>query len=164
MIDYEDVINKLKAFYDVYPRLQSKLIDYENRIRHLEIARLRKLEEEKYDKAIIKQFMGKIKRIEQFLIENGLIRLLGKKVTVDEVKTKKNDELKDLSTKIHDLSLSVRVVNILHAENIFYLDDLVKLKEYDLMRFPNLGTKSIKEIKLLLSTLGLTLKQGKINE
>jgi hypothetical protein len=76
----DGIISKLHAFYHIYPSMQSKLHDLQKKVEHLENARAIKCEEEKYEKVIIKQFIGKIKRIEQFLIEHGLIKLLGKKV------------------------------------------------------------------------------------
>lgn len=58
---------------------------------------------------------------------------------------------------IDDLELTVRSVNCLKAENIQYVGDLVQRTESELLRTPNLGRKSLTEIKDVLATWGLTL-------
>ena len=83
MIDDKDIINQLNAFYHIYPSMQKKLYDLEKKVGQLEGRNIRLYEEIKYEQTIMQQFIGKIKvRIEKFLIENGLIRLLGKKVAI----------------------------------------------------------------------------------
>lgn len=62
-----------------------------------------------------------------------------------------------LNIKIDDLELSVRSANCLKAENIMYLADLVQKTEAEMLKTPNFGRKSLEEIKLILSSLGLTL-------
>jgi DNA-directed RNA polymerase subunit alpha len=58
---------------------------------------------------------------------------------------------------VDDLELTVRSANCLKAQNIRYLGDLVQLPESDLMRIPNLGRKSLNEIKAVLAERGLSL-------
>lgn len=58
---------------------------------------------------------------------------------------------------IEDLELTVRSTNCLKGENIYYIGDLVQRTESDLLRTPNLGKKSLSEIKAVLATKGLTL-------
>lgn len=58
---------------------------------------------------------------------------------------------------VDDLELTVRSANCLKAENIFFIGDLVQRSESDLLRTPNLGKKSLTEIKNVLSTHGLSL-------
>lgn len=58
---------------------------------------------------------------------------------------------------VEDLELTVRSANCLKAQNILYLGDLVQFPESDLMRIPNLGRKSLNEIKSVLSDKGLSL-------
>jgi DNA-directed RNA polymerase subunit alpha len=58
---------------------------------------------------------------------------------------------------IDDLELTVRSANCLKAENIHYLGDLVQRTEVELLKTPNLGKKSLTEIKDVLATLGLTM-------
>lgn len=58
---------------------------------------------------------------------------------------------------VDDLELTVRAANCLKAENIFYIGDLVQRTENDLLKTPNLGKKSLTEIKSVLSSRGLSL-------
>jgi len=58
---------------------------------------------------------------------------------------------------VDDLELTVRSANCLKAENIFYIGDLIQRTEVDLLRTPNLGKKSLMEIKDVLATKGLHL-------
>lgn len=58
---------------------------------------------------------------------------------------------------VDDLELTVRSANCLKAENIFYIGDLIQRTENDLLKAPNLGRKSLNEIKDVLATRGLTL-------
>jgi DNA-directed RNA polymerase subunit alpha len=58
---------------------------------------------------------------------------------------------------IDDLELGVRSTNCLKAENIYYIGDLVQRTENELMKTPNLGKKSLNEIKEALKTHGLDL-------
>ena len=56
-----------------------------------------------------------------------------------------------------DLELTVRSANCLKAENIYYIGDLIQRTENELLKTPNLGRKSLNEIKEVLATRGLTL-------
>jgi len=58
---------------------------------------------------------------------------------------------------VDDLELTVRSANCLKAENIFLIGDLVQRTESDLLKTPNLGKKSLTEIKTVLSAHGLSL-------
>lgn len=58
---------------------------------------------------------------------------------------------------VDDLELTVRSANCLKAENIFYIGDLIQRTEADLLKTPNLGKKSLTEIKDVLATKGLSL-------
>ena len=58
---------------------------------------------------------------------------------------------------VDDLELTVRSANCLKAENIFYIGDLIQRTENELLKAPNLGRKSLNEIKDVLATRGLTL-------
>ena len=58
---------------------------------------------------------------------------------------------------VDDLELTVRAANCLKAENIFYIGDLVQRTENDLLKTPNLGKKSLTEIKSVLHSRGLSL-------
>src|ERR1700676_3316207 len=58
---------------------------------------------------------------------------------------------------VDELELTVRSANCLKAENIHYIGDLVQRTEVELLRTPNLGKKSLTEIKEVLESHGLTL-------
>ncbi|MEN8259366.1 MAG: DNA-directed RNA polymerase subunit alpha [Pseudomonadota bacterium] len=58
---------------------------------------------------------------------------------------------------VDDLELTVRSANCLKAENIFYIGDLIQRTEVELLKTPNLGKKSLTEIKDVLATKGLSL-------
>jgi DNA-directed RNA polymerase subunit alpha len=58
---------------------------------------------------------------------------------------------------VDDLELTVRSANCLKAESIFYIGDLVQRTENDLLKTPNLGKKSLTEIKNVLASHGLSL-------
>ena len=83
-------------------------------------------------------------------------------VNLEEIKT--DDEESTISEKenifmkpVDELDLTVRSANCLKSEKIYYVGDLVIRSEMDLMRTPNLGKKSLTEIKNLLSALDLEL-------
>jgi DNA-directed RNA polymerase subunit alpha len=56
---------------------------------------------------------------------------------------------------IDELELTVRSANCLKAENIQYIGDLIQRTEVDLLKTPNLGKKSLNEIKAVLAEMGL---------
>lgn len=58
---------------------------------------------------------------------------------------------------VDDLELTVRSANCLKAENIFYIGDLIQRTEVELLKTPNLGRKSLTEIKDVLASKGLSL-------
>jgi len=58
---------------------------------------------------------------------------------------------------VDDLELTVRSANCLKAENIFYIGDLIQRSEFELLKTPNLGKKSLTEIKDVLAQHGLSL-------
>ena len=58
---------------------------------------------------------------------------------------------------VDDLELTVRSANCLKAENIYYIGDLVQRSEMELLKTPNLGKKSLTEIKDVLATHSLSL-------
>ena len=58
---------------------------------------------------------------------------------------------------VDELELTVRSANCLKAENINYIGDLVQRTEVELLRTPNLGKKSLTEIKEVLESHGLSL-------
>ncbi len=58
---------------------------------------------------------------------------------------------------VDELELTVRSANCLKAENIYYIGDLILRTETELLKTPNLGRKSLNEIKEVLASRGLTL-------
>ncbi|MBR3425419.1 MAG: DNA-directed RNA polymerase subunit alpha [Neisseriaceae bacterium] len=58
---------------------------------------------------------------------------------------------------VDDLELTVRSANCLKAEDIYYIGDLIQRTETELLKTPNLGRKSLTEIKEVLAAKGLTL-------
>src|SRR5229473_1209056 len=68
------------------------------------------------------------------------------------------EETKGIGRVILDASFSpVRSANCLKAENIYYIGDLIQRTETELLKTPNLGRKSLNEIKEVLASRGLTL-------
>ena len=66
-------------------------------------------------------------------------------------------EFFELLRPVDDLELTVRSANCLKAENIYYIGDLIQRTETELLKTPNLGRKSLNEIKEVLSSMGLRL-------
>ena len=77
----------------------------------------------------------------------------------DEASTKVSEMQFDpmLLRPVDELELTVRSANCLKAENIHYIGDLVQRTEVELLRTPNLGKKSLTEIKEVLQSHGLML-------
>lgn len=63
----------------------------------------------------------------------------------------------DFFKSINSLNLTVRSANCLRAENIEYIGDLIQKNEIDLLKTPNLGKKSLTEIKTILASMNLSL-------
>jgi DNA-directed RNA polymerase subunit alpha len=78
---------------------------------------------------------------------------------VTEVEPKEEKPLFDpiLLRPVDDLELTVRSANCLKAEAIQYIGDLVQRAEVELLKTPNLGKKSLTEIKDVLASRGLSL-------
>jgi DNA-directed RNA polymerase subunit alpha len=74
-----------------------------------------------------------------------------------EVKEKEPEFDPILSRPVDDLELTVRSANCLKAEALHYIGDLVQRSEVELLRTPNLGKKSLTEIKDILAAHSLSL-------
>jgi DNA-directed RNA polymerase subunit alpha len=76
-----------------------------------------------------------------------------------EVEPEEQEEEIDpiLLRPVDDLELTVRSANCLKAESIYYIGDLVQRTEVELLKTPNLGKKSLTEIKDVLASRGLSL-------
>ena len=81
--------------------------------------------------------------------------LEGTALPVEHQKTTQVDPL--LLRPVDDLELTVRSANCLKAESICYIGDLIQRSENELLKMPNLGRKSLNEIKEVLAARGLTL-------
>lgn len=76
----------------------------------------------------------------------------------EPVREEKEDEVDPtLLRPVDDLELTVRSANCLKAENIYYIGDLIQRTEVELLKTPNLGKKSLTEIKDVLASRGLSL-------
>ncbi|WP_075434093.1 DNA-directed RNA polymerase subunit alpha [Buchnera aphidicola] len=80
-----------------------------------------------------------------------------------EVKEEKPEFEPILLRPVDDLELTVRSANCLKAESIHYIGDLVQKTEVELLKTPNLGKKSLTEIKDILATRNLSLGMQLIN-
>ena len=76
---------------------------------------------------------------------------------VEEVEEKAPPIDPILLRPVDDLELTVRSANCLKAEDIYYIGDLIQRTETELLKTPNLGRKSLNEIKEVLASKGLTL-------
>ncbi len=83
------------------------------------------------------------------------VDLEGEKESEPEQKEDQIDPV--LLRPVDDLELTVRSANCLKAENIYYIGDLIQRTEVELLKTPNLGKKSLTEIKDVLASRGLSL-------
>ena len=76
----------------------------------------------------------------------------------ETIEEEKQDEVNPILLRpVDDLELTVRSANCLKAENIYYIGDLIQRTEVELLKTPNLGKKSLTEIKEVLAERGLGL-------
>ena len=78
-------------------------------------------------------------------------------IAEQEAKKEQNDFDPLLLRSIEELELTVRSTNCLKAESIFLIGDLIHKTEFDLLKTPNLGKKSLNEIKDVLASKELSL-------
>jgi len=83
------------------------------------------------------------------------VDLEGKEQAIQEAAEPEIDPI--LLRPVDDLELTVRSANCLKAENIYYIGDLIQRTEVELLKTPNLGKKSLTEIKDVLASRGLSL-------
>ena len=86
-----------------------------------------------------------------------LADLHGKGLGEETKQEKKADVDPILLRSVDDLELTVRSANCLKAESIYHIGDLIQRTENELLRTPNLGKKSLTEIKDVLAARGLSL-------
>lgn len=86
---------------------------------------------------------------------NTFVELQGVEVVQPEGRIPEVDPI--LMRPVDDLELTVRSANCLKAENIYYIGDLIQRTEVELLKTPNLGKKSLTEIKDVLAQHGLSM-------
>jgi DNA-directed RNA polymerase subunit alpha len=86
-------------------------------------------------------------------------QLEGNELAAFDAPVQRNSQQFDpiLLRPVDELELTVRSANCLKAENIYYIGDLIQRTENELLKTPNLGRKSLNEIKEVLASRGLTL-------
>ncbi len=86
---------------------------------------------------------------------SAFVELKGKEEAVPQVQEPEIDPI--LLRPVDELELTVRSANCLKAEHIYYIGDLIQRTEVELLKTPNLGKKSLTEIKDVLASHGLSL-------
>jgi len=92
------------------------------------------------------------------ILQDQLMTFVDLKAKVEPEPEKDEDEIDPILVRpVDDLELTVRSANCLKAENIYYIGDLIQRTEVELLKTPNLGKKSLTEIKDVLASRGLSL-------
>ena len=93
------------------------------------------------------------------LIKKTITNIVNKEEVAEQAMAPSAPPLPDpiLMQSVDDLELTVRSANCLKAESIIYIGDLVQRTEVELLKTPNLGKKSLTEIKDVLAQRGLSL-------
>ncbi len=95
--------------------------------------------------------------VDQLVVFTGLQPVEGPGVYSGGGDIRKDTHDPILLRPVDELELTVRSANCLKAENIYYIGDLIQRTETELLKTPNLGRKSLNEIKEVLASRGLTL-------
>ncbi|GGD11965.1 DNA-directed RNA polymerase subunit alpha [Halopseudomonas salina] len=92
------------------------------------------------------------------ILQQQLAAFVDLKGENEPVVEQQEDEIDPILLRpVDDLELTVRSANCLKAENIYYIGDLIQRTEVELLKTPNLGKKSLTEIKDVLASRGLSL-------
>lgn len=92
------------------------------------------------------------------ILQQQLAAFVDLKENVQKAPEKEEEEVDPILLRpIEDLELTVRSTNCLKAENIYYVGDLIQRTEVELLKTPNLGKKSLTEIKMVLASHSLSL-------
>jgi DNA-directed RNA polymerase subunit alpha len=92
------------------------------------------------------------------ILQNQLSSFVNLQSIEDETETDVEADIDPILLRpVDELELTVRSANCLKAENIYYIGDLIQRTEVELLRTPNLGKKSLTEIKDVLASHGLSL-------
>ena len=94
---------------------------------------------------------------DKLVVFTGLQPVEGPGVYTGGGESRKDTHDPILLRPVDELELTVRSANCLKAENIYYIGDLIQRTETELLKTPNLGRKSLNEIKEVLASRGLTL-------
>lgn len=97
-------------------------------------------------------------RIAATLLQKQLSAFVNLQSIEETEQVDEEDEIDPILLRpVDDLELTVRSANCLKAENIYYIGDLIQRTEVELLKTPNLGKKSLTEIKDVLASHGLSL-------
>jgi DNA-directed RNA polymerase subunit alpha len=97
-------------------------------------------------------------RISAAILQRQLHAFVDMKFEESRADSKERNEFDPILLRpVDDLELTVRSANCLKAENIYYIGDLVQKSENELLKTPNLGKKSLTEIKDVLASRSLSL-------
>lgn len=92
------------------------------------------------------------------ILQQQLAAFVDLELTREKEPEKEKEEIDPILLRpIEDLELTVRSTNCLKAENIYYVGDLIQRAEVELLKTPNLGKKSLTEIKTVLASYSLSL-------
>lgn len=92
------------------------------------------------------------------ILKDQLSIFVDLETTIEEELVQPEDEIDPILLRpVDDLELTVRSANCLKGENIFFIGDLIQRTEVELLKTPNLGKKSLTEIKDILAIHGLSL-------
>ena len=98
-----------------------------------------------------------VKRAANILVDQMAVFVDVKRVETQAPAPSRQEFDPMLLRPIDDLELTVRSANCLKAESIYYIGDLIQRTEVELLKTPNLGKKSLTEIKDVLAQKGLSL-------
>jgi DNA-directed RNA polymerase subunit alpha len=98
-----------------------------------------------------------VKRAANILVDQMAVFVDVKRVEAPIAQPSRQEFDPMLLRPIDDLELTVRSANCLKAESIYYIGDLIQRTEVELLKTPNLGKKSLTEIKDVLAQKGLSL-------
>ena len=92
------------------------------------------------------------------ILQQQLMAFVDLEATAVAQPTQQEEEIDPILLRpVDDLELTVRSANCLKAESIYYIGDLVQRTEVELLKTPNLGKKSLTEIKDVLASRDLSL-------
>lgn len=97
-------------------------------------------------------------RLAATILQEQLSAFVNLEAVVEEEPEEEEEQIAPILLRpVDDLELTVRSANCLKAENIYYIGDLIQRTEVELLKTPNLGKKSLTEIKDVLASRGLSL-------